>query len=78
MQKNMWRMAAAVCLGLAGPVWADSVIADDLIVQGSACIGFDCVNGESFSADETLLLKGNNLLVTFDDTSSIGGFPVND
>ena len=29
----------------------DNVILDDLIVDGSACIGFDCVNGESFSFD---------------------------
>ena len=29
----------------------DQVILDDLIVDGSACIGFDCVNGESFGFD---------------------------
>ena len=28
----------------------DQVILDDLIVEGSACIGFDCVNGESFGS----------------------------
>ncbi len=46
-----------VCGSLA---WADQVILDDLIVDGSACIGFDCVNGESFGFD-TLRLKENNL-----------------
>jgi hypothetical protein len=37
----------------------DYVINDDLIVDGSACIGFDCVSGESFGFD-TLRLKENN------------------
>lgn len=31
-----------------GKAAADQVIADDLIVQGSACVGLDCVNNESF------------------------------
>jgi hypothetical protein len=56
---------------------ADQVIPDDLIVQGSACIGFDCVNGEAFSFD-TIRLKENNLRIKFDDTSSTGSFPRND
>ncbi len=29
----------------------DDVIPDDLIVQGSACVGLDCVNGEVFGFD---------------------------
>ena len=36
---------------MSGAAWADNVILDDLIVDGSACIGFDCVNGESFGFD---------------------------
>ena len=32
----------------SGKAVADFVIADDLIVQGSACVGLDCVNNESF------------------------------
>jgi hypothetical protein len=56
---------------------ADQVIADDLIVQGSECVGLDCVNGESFSFD-TIRLKENNLRIGFDDTSAIAGFPAND
>jgi hypothetical protein len=52
----------------------DTVIPDDLIVQGSTCTGFDCVNGESFGFD-TLRLKENNLQIHFDDTSSSPGFP---
>lgn len=55
----------------------DQVIPDDLIVQGSTCTGFDCVDNESFGFD-TLRLKENNLRIHFDDTSSSAGFPSND
>jgi len=55
----------------------DQVIADDLIVQMSACIGNDCVNNENFGFD-TLRLKENNLRIHFDDTSNSGSFPYND
>lgn len=55
----------------------DNVILDDLIVDGSGCIGFDCVNGESFGFD-TLRLKENNLRIHFDDTSNSSSFPAND
>jgi Chaperone of endosialidase len=53
----------------------DFVIADDLIVQGSACVGLDCVNGEVFGFD-TMRLKENNTRIQFDDTSA-AGFPLN-
>ena len=52
----------------------DQVINDDLIVDGSACIGFDCANNENFGFD-TLRLKENNTRIKFDDTSTSGGFP---
>lgn len=55
---------------------ADQVIPDDLIVQGSTCVGFDCVNNESFGFD-TIRLKENNLRIHFEDTS-VGSFPTND
>jgi hypothetical protein len=55
----------------------DQVIPDDLIVQGSACVGLDCVNNESFGFD-TIRLKENNTRIKFDDTSSSTGFPAND
>ena len=55
----------------------DFVILDDLIVDGSACIGFDCVNGESFGFD-TIRLKENNLRIKFDDTSVAASFPRTD
>ena len=54
----------------------DQVIPDDLIVQGSACVGFDCVNNESFGFD-TIRLKENNTRIKFEDTST-GSFPTND
>jgi hypothetical protein len=54
----------------------DNVVADDQIVQGSLCVGFDCVNGESFGFD-TIRLKENNTRITFTDTST-GAFPSTD
>ncbi|HBL29157.1 MAG TPA: hypothetical protein DD490_20190 [Acidobacteria bacterium] len=55
---------------------ADQVFADDLIVQGSTCVGFDCVNNESFGFD-TIRLKENSTRIKFDDTS-VSPFPLND
>ena len=54
----------------------DQVIPDDLIVQGSACVGLDCVNNENFGFD-TIRLKENNDRIQFDDTSTAAGFPTN-
>ncbi|MEA2837578.1 MAG: hypothetical protein QOD89_2128, partial [Bradyrhizobium sp.] len=61
----------------SGKAKADFVIPDDLIVQGSACVGLDCVDGEAFGFD-TLRLKENNTRIKFDDTSTSAGFPNND
>lgn len=47
----------------------DQVIADDLIVRSSLCVGIDCVNGESFGFD-TIRLKENSLRIKFEDTST--------
>jgi Chaperone of endosialidase len=57
-------------------IMVDQVIPDDLIVQGSLCVGFDCVNNESFGFD-TIKLKENNLRIHFEDTST-GSYPSND
>lgn len=54
----------------------DFVTADDLIVQGSACVGLDCVNGEVFGFD-TIRMKENNTRLQFDDTSTSAGFATN-
>ena len=59
------------------PITRDQVILDDLIVDGSICAGFDCVNGESFGFD-TIRLKENNLRIKFQDTSASASFPTND
>lgn len=56
---------------------ADQVIPDDLIVQGSECVGLDCVNGETFGFT-TIRMKENNTRIGFDDTSASSGFPAND
>jgi len=55
----------------------DVVTADDEIIQGSLCVGLDCVNNESFGFD-TIRLKENNTRIKFDDTSSSTGFPNHD
>lgn len=47
----------------------DQVVADDQIVQGSICVGLDCVNNESFGFD-TIRLKENNTRIAFVDTSN--------
>ena len=77
--KSHARIAALLCgtvLAGVGTAKADQVIPDDLIVQGSLCVGFDCVNNESFGF-ATIRLKENNLRIEFMDTS-VGAFPSND
>jgi hypothetical protein len=68
----------AIAMGaaaLAGPksAMADNVVADDQIVQGSQCVGLDCVDGEAFGFT-SLGLKENNTRLLFNDTSSAAGF----
>ena len=75
----LFSLFAIAGLALAGmnSARADIVHLDDVIIDGSACIGFDCVNGESFGFD-TLRLKENNLRIKFDDTSTSASFPNTD
>lgn len=71
------RLSVAI---LATPIvnaLADQVVADDQIVQGSLCVGFDCVNNESFGFN-TIVVKENNTRIYFDDTSTTAGLPAND
>ena len=67
----------ALLLWGAGAARADFLTNDDLIVSGgnssAACLGIDCVNGESFGFD-SLRLKENNNRICFDDTS-VSPFP---
>lgn len=70
---------AALAVGaslITGKAVANQVIADNLIVQGSLCVGLDCLSTESFGFD-TIRLKENNLRIKFQDTS-VGAFPSND
>ena len=80
-QKRMERVEAAGFAGDQDPVdgaeLRAQVFTTDLVVQGSTCTGFDCVNGESFGFD-TLRLKENNLRIHFQDTSTSASFPSND
>jgi hypothetical protein len=59
-----------------GLIGNDVVTPDDAIIQGSLCVGLDCVNNESFGFD-TIRLKENNTRIKFEDTS-VGTFPTND
>ncbi|MBU0664487.1 MAG: tail fiber domain-containing protein [Proteobacteria bacterium] len=61
---------------LVTPVYADVLHYDDVIITGSECVGFDCIDGEAFGYD-TMKLKENNLQIFFDDTS-LDPFPSND
>ncbi len=68
--------------GLANPNLIENfdkaqVIVTDLVVQGSICAGFDCVNGESFGFD-TIRMKENNLRIHAQDTSNSASFPTVD
>jgi hypothetical protein len=49
---------------------------DDVIITGSLCVGFDCINGESFGFD-TIILKEHNLRIYFNDTSYTASYPTN-
>jgi len=54
----------------------DVVTPDDEDIQGSLCVGLDCVNNEVFGFD-TIRLKENNTRIQFNDTSTSAGFPTN-
>lgn len=68
---------AAAILAMALPAAADTVIADDLIVQSSECVGSGCVENQVFGFD-TLQVNGDVVRIQFTDTSSAPGFPTTD
>ncbi|MDA1054427.1 MAG: hypothetical protein O3C40_28640 [Planctomycetota bacterium] len=68
--------AAVACFLLIPTAAADIVHLEDVIIDGSACIGFDCVNGEVFGL-YTIIIKENNLRISAVDTST-GGYPTQD
>ena len=59
------------------PMFIAQVFLDDLIIQGSECVGLDCAGTEAFNFD-TQRLKENNLRIHFDDTSNTASFAAND
>jgi len=69
--------ALSILVATLLPAAADFVILDDLIVDGNACLGFDCVNNENFGFD-VLRLKDNNIRLHLQDTSTTAGFTAND
>ncbi|UIJ73908.1 YadA-like family protein [Aurantimonas sp. HBX-1] len=83
MRQVTVRGCAALCAGAAAlfiPVagaYADQVVPDDQIVQGSLCVGLDCVDNEIFGFN-TIVVKENNTRIYFDDTSTSAGFAAND
>jgi hypothetical protein len=56
---------------------ADEVILDDLIVDGSVCVGADCQDGEEFDFD-TIRLRATEPRIQFQDTSNSASFPSTD
>lgn len=58
-------------------IQAAQTINDDLVVRNSVCIGFDCLDNETFGS-YSLMFKENNNRIFFNDTSSSGAFPAND
>ena len=61
--KKLTLAISALILG-SSQAMADQVFNDDVIIDGSLCVGFDCVNGESFGFD-TIRLKDNNTRIKF-------------
>ena len=79
MTVSKFTKASLAAMILAAPIATTQtasaqVFTTDVIVQGSLCAGFDCVNGESFGFD-TIRLKENNLRIHFQDTSTSASFP---
>src|ERR1041385_6509354 len=68
--------SAVTVPGKLNPAPNDVVTADDEIIQGSLCVGLDCVVIESFGFD-TIRLKENNTRIHFQDTSTTSGCPNN-
>ncbi|WP_299421852.1 hypothetical protein [uncultured Shimia sp.] len=77
MKQTPTLLASVAAFAITGAAHAQQVFATDLIVQGSACVGIDCVSSESFGFD-TIRMKENNTRLKFDDTSTSGSFPNND
>ena len=53
----------------AGQVMADQIVNENYTIQGSQCVGYDCVNNEVFGSN-VLRLKENNNRIRFWDSIS--------
>lgn len=67
----------AVATGAASFIAEEQTFDQDVQIQGSLCVGFDCGTSESYGFD-TVRLKENNLRIKFQDTSSSASFPTVD
>lgn len=68
---------ARTLLLLLAALCALPAFSQNLIVEGKACIGIDCADGELFGLD-IQKLKHNNTRLLFEDTSTSAGFPATD
>ena len=66
-----------IIASLSHTVGADTIILDDLIVKGSACVGTPCLDNENFDFD-TLRIKSSEPKIRFQDTSNTASFPTQD
>ncbi|CAA0091916.1 Uncharacterised protein [BD1-7 clade bacterium] len=74
MKKLLLSTTISTIALLSANTYADQVIQDDQIVNGSLCVGLDCNNGEAFGFD-TIRLKENNVRIRAIDSSSSSSFP---
>jgi len=70
-------LALWATLNLAPPAQAEQFLADDLVVDGSACIGGGCASGETFGETD-LRLKQAAISIVLEDTSTAAGLPTTD
>ena len=61
--------ACAVAAGTTNMAHADTVYADDLVVQGTMCVGVDCANDEVFTS--VIKLRENNTRINFIDQTAL-------
>ena len=78
MKKSLFASRAAffAATSLVG-LMASPALAQNLVVDGSLCVGLDCPASPSFGSD-TIRMQENNTRIHFDDTSASGSFPRND
>lgn len=70
-------LIGALLLASSAAAPADQLISENLIVQGSTCVGSGCEDGETIAFD-TLRLKSDAPQILFEDTSGSGSFATTD